>query len=487
MNASFLDLLDKYDLDARSRDYSLSQIKLTRLVITLFDKFLKSEVEASKITADHYRYFMVDLATRHAISKSGKESFRLLSDTTKHTYARVLKAFFSWLLKRNYIVKNPLEKVHLPHKPSVVPKIYSEEELIAVSAAVVGTRNRAIYELFLDSGIRLKELTELRMGDIEIDEGVVTVKGKGKKQRPSYFSTITAANIGAYIKELRSNAKKDDRLFIKSSGQPMTKSGIQSMLYRLGLKAKLKERLAPHKLRHTFTTLSMENGANLEYLRKLLGHSDIKTTSDNYLNVRDKTIRAAHSKFSPVMNLNKLNRDTPPEGPTKEYSAKRNERLQESPIKGEQDLASPMRMKIESGDPCIKSFYWDRYVDHLRKLSNLVVELIRNIDNGKIEQLQNPGKIKFEGGFAPLNLKPVYPAQNNNLWPFLSQHLDNEFKKPRLTEQIDKSSLAVILAKLQQLEYKRSDLNVEIREKLVLISERGTFVGTCNICKTYLE
>ena len=111
--------------------------------------------------------------------------------------------------------------------------------------------------------------------------------------------------MDAYFKEFRNDALDNDPLFITQEGRRLTTSGIQSMLCRLGEKAGLQERLSPHKLRHSFATLSLKYGGNLEYIKKILGHSDIKTTSEAYLNVLDDDVSTAHQQFSPLSNINK--------------------------------------------------------------------------------------------------------------------------------------------------------------------------------------
>lgn len=303
MGRTFTELFDQYELDAQARGLSNDQINLTRFAVGLFIQFIGTTGDPQDVTADDYRRFVVDLRNRRARQSSGKESARNLSGTTVNTYARVVKTFFAWLSEEKLITENPLAAIPAPRKPKTIPKVYRESELMTVSTVVTGIRDRAIYELFLDSGIRLKELAGIKIGDIDIEKGSVRVMGKGGKERFVYFSPLVAESIKAYVTEYRGNAAVNDALFVTSTGSSLTKRGIQTMLYRLGEKAGLKERLSPHKLRHTFATLSLKNGGNLEYIRKILGHTDIKTTSEAYLNVQDEDVKAAHTKFSPLANL----------------------------------------------------------------------------------------------------------------------------------------------------------------------------------------
>ncbi|MFC2010892.1 DUF3435 domain-containing protein [Chloroflexota bacterium] len=166
-------------------------------------------------------------------------------------------------------------------------------------------RNRAIYDLFIDSGIRLEELSKLDIGDVNTKKGSAKVKGKGGKERFVYFTPPVSESLDAYLKEFRQGALKNDAFFVTAKGSRLTTSAIQSMLCRLGEKAGLEERLAPHKLRHSFATLSLKYGGNLEYIKKILGHSDIKTTSEAYLNMLDEDVSAAHRQFSPLSSISK--------------------------------------------------------------------------------------------------------------------------------------------------------------------------------------
>ena len=183
MSRTFTELLDQYELDTRARGLSKDQIDLTRFAVGLFARFLGSTCDAQNVTADDYRRFVVDLRSRKARRSSGKDSDHNLSGTTVNTYGRVVKTFFAWLYEERLITENRLAGIPAPRKPKTIPKIYRENELLAVSAVVTGLRDRAIYELFLDSGIRLKELSAIKIGDIDIEEGRVRVMGKGGKER----------------------------------------------------------------------------------------------------------------------------------------------------------------------------------------------------------------------------------------------------------------------------------------------------------------
>jgi integrase/recombinase XerC len=298
------EVLKSYELYARAAGFSPSRIGQMRSCVGLFDQFLHGIKDIRKVTADDFRRFLANLRDRPAWQGLNNEKARHLSGTTITTYGRAVKTFFNWLFTEGIIADNILVSVKIPRNPKTLPKVYSEEELIVVfAAAAASIRDLAIFCLFLDSGIRLAELAGLQMGDIDTQNGTIKVRGKGNKERFACFGDDAAQCLDQYVKKFRQNGEKDTPLFLTEEGKPLQARGIQALLLRLGKKAGLEERLAPHKLRHTFATLSLKYGSNVEYIRKLLGHTDIKTTSNSYLNVPDADISAAHRRFSPLSNL----------------------------------------------------------------------------------------------------------------------------------------------------------------------------------------
>jgi integrase/recombinase XerD len=304
MGRAIEELLDQYELYARAAGFSNAQVTLMRMCVGLFDRFLGGIKNIKEITAADFRHFLADLRDRPVWQALKTEKPRRLSGTSINTYARSVKTFFHWLNTEGIITNNPLTAVPAPRKPKTLPKVYSEKDLKAVwSIASSNIRDEAVFCLFLDSGIRRAELGGLKIGNIDLQIGFIKVFGKGNKERFSYLSSDGVKIIDLYIKEFRQGAAMDDFLFVKKDGQPLNAGGIRSLLLRLGKEAGLNETLSAHKLRHTFATTSLKYGGNLEYIRKILGHTNIKTTSEAYLNVQDSDVSTAHQRFSPLSNL----------------------------------------------------------------------------------------------------------------------------------------------------------------------------------------
>ncbi|MFC1952780.1 tyrosine-type recombinase/integrase [Chloroflexota bacterium] len=298
-------LLEHYELYARAAGFSQSQINNVRMCLGLFDRFLGGIEDIGEVATDDFRRFLADLRTRPAWQGLITEKQRNLSNSTINTYARTVKTFFKWLKDESIITENTLESVKTPPIGEKVSKAYSEEQMkVVLAASSLNTRDKAIFYSFIESGLRLDELCTLKIGGVDFQNSFAKVlgKGKGKKERYIYLAPYSVDAIDAYIKESRRDASNNDFVFVKGDGKPLTNSGIRSMLVRLGERLGLGVRLSPHRLRHTFATLSLRYGATREELQKEMGHSNPKTT-EGYLHVPDSEIGAAHQRFSPLSNL----------------------------------------------------------------------------------------------------------------------------------------------------------------------------------------
>jgi integrase/recombinase XerD len=272
--------------------------------VRYFAKFSGGIEDVRKVTADDLRRFSASLQDKKRWSeRSNVKVQSAISRTSINTYVRAIKTFWSWMQRQGIIKYNPLAEVSAPKIPKRLPKILTEDELRALFRISLSDRDRALLMLLLDSGIRLTELANLRFDDVDLKNDVVSVIGKGDKQRHVFISKDTALWLIIYTCEgRRPDSQLSNQFFLTNDGYPLTASRIQKILEIIGRKARLKQRLSPHRLRHTYATLSLKNGANLEFLRRSLGHTDLKTT-EVYLTLSDTDVQAAHKQFSPVKNL----------------------------------------------------------------------------------------------------------------------------------------------------------------------------------------
>ena len=189
-----------------------------------------------------------------------------------------------------------------PKLPKKLPKVLSEDELVRVFKACLGSdRDSAIVQLLADSGMRLGELVNLNHDDFNGKGNVLKVTGK-TGERPVFITNYTNAVISMYCVEERPEPVAEDKLFLTRDGRPLTTGRVQKILEGIGRKAGLSQRLGPHKIRHTTATMMLRNGANLETVRRTLGHTEIATT-EIYLHLTDRDVAEAHKQFSPVTKL----------------------------------------------------------------------------------------------------------------------------------------------------------------------------------------
>ena len=301
---SIENLLLKYKLTAEAEGSSAKTFAHVNLSVRLFSDFLGGITDAGQVTADDLRHFIVYLRQRPKWTGKRKQKNEKLSANTINTYVRGIKAFWAWLEREEIIKDNPLQAVRSPKLADRLPKVIPDEQMKAVfEAAAENHRTSAILFILLDSGITLSELAGLDNGDVDTKNGSMKVfREKTRRERYVYISPPTAVAIERY-RFIRPEPVTSDRLFLGNEGYPLTGNAIQNILARLGRKAGIKERLSPHKLRHTCATSSLKYGSNLEYIRLLLGHSDIRTTSKFYLHAAGDDVARAHRDFSPVVNL----------------------------------------------------------------------------------------------------------------------------------------------------------------------------------------
>lgn len=218
-----------------------------------------------------------------------------------------LRGFFNFLVFEDYRNANPLDLIESPKIGRKLPDTLSTEEIDRLIASIdlstnEGERNRAILEMLYGCGIRVSELTNLKISDLFFDEGFIKVTGKGNKQRFVPISEYTKKFINIYKNEVRSHQepKKEasDILFLNRRGNQLTRAMIFTIVRRLAEKAGIPKKISPHTFRHSFATHLLENGANLRAIQQMLGHESI-TTTEVYMHMDSKHLREVMEKFHP--------------------------------------------------------------------------------------------------------------------------------------------------------------------------------------------
>jgi integrase/recombinase XerC len=214
---------------------------------------------------------------------------RKLRKVTISRKIAALRSFYRYLIREGVVGVNPAALVQLPRCEKYIPVVLSADEIMAIlrtkfNEDTAGSRDRAIIELFYSAGIRLSELTGLNMEDIRLQEGLLRVRGKGRKERVVPVGRPALQAIEAYLQkrqELRKNGATgngEDALFLSTRGKRMNPRGVARVVERLVRESGIGRRISPHALRHTFATHLLDAGADLRSIQEMLGHSSLSTT-----------------------------------------------------------------------------------------------------------------------------------------------------------------------------------------------------------------
>ncbi len=236
------------------------------------------------------------MAARHAQTRA----------TTANRRLTVFKRFFRWAVRERLVATDPTLRLDGARQPMRVPKTLSEAQVEALLAAPdvrepLGLRDRAMLELMYAAGLRVSELVALHSVRVGLREGVLSVVGKGSKERLLPFGAEAQAWIERYLAEARPSilrGQQSDALFVTSRGGAMTRQMFWTLVKRHARAAGISAPLSPHTLRHAFATHLLNHGADLRAVQMLLGHADISTTTI-YTHVARERLRQLHAQHHP--------------------------------------------------------------------------------------------------------------------------------------------------------------------------------------------
>ena len=208
------------------------------------------------------------------------EHRRGLSPKSLQRRLSACRSYFQWLLKNGRIALNPAAAIRAPKAPRKLPQVLDADEasrLVEVPTDVkLGLRDRALLELFYSSGLRLSELCALRWRDLDLGNGLVTVLGKGSKQRSVPVGSHARAALDAWRDETK--AANDAPVFPGRGGAPISQRAVQIRIRQLAQRQGMFKHVHPHMLRHSFASHVLESSGDLRGVQELLGHADIATT-----------------------------------------------------------------------------------------------------------------------------------------------------------------------------------------------------------------
>jgi len=230
------------------------------------------------------------------------------SSRTLHHYYGALRAFFNWAVKEGFLTESPLAKVKVAKSKPKVIQPYSREHIIGLlhvcdhdyqhDAKFLGSRNRAIILILLDSGLRLSELAGIKLQDIEVERGWIKVMGKGAKERVVRIGKVAQKALWRYLMYRGENSK--EQLWLSEERKPLQPSGIQSAIHRLKIRAGISEKGCVHKFRHSFALSFLRADHNPFNLQYLLGHSSLEMVKHYTQALGMEDALKAHEKASPA-------------------------------------------------------------------------------------------------------------------------------------------------------------------------------------------
>ena len=217
-----------------------------------------------------------------------------------------LRQFYQFLLRRHLVENDPMALVTIPKGERRLPVVLTEEEVDAMLAVPdvnkkMGVRDRAILEVLYATGMRVSELTNLKLNDLHLDVHLVQPRGKGDKERIIPLGEIAQDWLEKYLNTIRpGQVKRQDSpyVFLNARGGQLTRQAIWQLIKKTSQGAGIKKDVTPHTLRHSFATHFLENGAVLRVVQELMGHSDI-TTTQIYTHVSQKKLMAVYNETHP--------------------------------------------------------------------------------------------------------------------------------------------------------------------------------------------
>ncbi len=262
---------------------------------TKYLDYLQFERKLSENTIDSYRNNLnrfEEFLNGKSIKKVTKEeilaylkSNENMAEKSRAHYLTVLKNFYEFLSTEEIIKENPCENIKAPKITKKLPEFLTYEEVEKLLDIKLKTpfdyRNKAMLELLYATGLRVSELVNLQLNQIDFENDLLQILGKGKKERISPFSDIANKYMKIYIETYRNlllKKKDSDYVFINNFGNKISRQGFFKNLKMIAKKQGIKKEISPHTLRHSYATHMLKNGADLRIIQELLGHSDIGTT-----------------------------------------------------------------------------------------------------------------------------------------------------------------------------------------------------------------
>jgi integrase/recombinase XerD len=229
-----------------------------------------------------------------------------LSPKTVARSISVLRGFYRWLADEGVLAGNPLEDMESPRTRRSLPEVLSVDEVESLlnqpdPSHPIGMRDKAMLELLYAAGLRVSELTQLPLSNVNVEAGYVIVLGKGGKQRIVPMGQEAVHWLSHYLEDSRSRLLGDKRsplVFVSQWRRGMSRQAFWKIIKKYALMAGIRKKISPHTIRHSFASHLLEGGADLRSVQSLLGHVDISTTQI-YTHVTRERLKRVHARYHP--------------------------------------------------------------------------------------------------------------------------------------------------------------------------------------------
>lgn len=272
----------KMFLDAKKIE-GCSERTIQYYKVTVEHLFSIIDTEVRKITTEEIRRYLAEY-----------QKINGCSNVTVDNIRRNISSFFSWLEEEDYILKSPMKRIHKIKTKTVVKNVITDEGIEKLRDNCSELRDLAMIDLLYSTGIRVGELVNLNIDDIDLDGRECVVYGKGDKERRVYFDAKAKVHLKRYI-ESRSDDNGALFVTLDSPYARLKISGVEIRLRQLGRRLDL-DRIHPHKFRRTMATRAIDKGMPIEQVQRILGHSQIDTTMQ-YAMVNQSNVKSSHQKY----------------------------------------------------------------------------------------------------------------------------------------------------------------------------------------------
>jgi len=292
----------------------LSELIMEFLRYLLIDKgYSNNTIESYKRDLDKFLEYNKDKNINSINNEDLKKYIKYLNEENlnEKSIARnisSLKSFYKFLVISKYINNNPSDALFLPKLKKSLPSILTEDEVFKLLDIKLtdnfSYRNKAMLELMYASGLRVSELINLKLQDIDLRGDVIRTFGKGSKERVIPIGDYAKEYLEKYIYEYRGSMLKkvnNEYLFLNNHGMQMTRQGFFKIIKKIAKEKGINKELSPHTLRHSFASHLLKYGADLRTIQELLGHSDISTTQI-YTHITNEELKKNYEDFHPHGN-----------------------------------------------------------------------------------------------------------------------------------------------------------------------------------------